>query len=324
MAIETVPEPALIVRAQRGFGLGFLTASPIIATATVCLTLVVLSAIFAPWLAPHDPMLLAPAQRLKPPSAEFMIGTDAYGRDLLSRILYGGRISLLIGLGAAVVSIAIGLAIGLVSGFFKWVDAVLMRIMDGLMAIPSILLAIAVVSLSGASLTTVLIAITIPEVPRVARLVRAVVLSARARIGNLARWYSSRVAVGEALVWPCFVVEAHELTSEPSEVSLVHDENVIEEPASRSLWCTWRASDLVWRAESALATMIQSKMGVMLRTSIAWMSRALMSSSAEITSFFLPGVVSFFIFGRVSMRPGVRGSGSRGGASARTRPPDPG
>ena len=179
MAIETVPEPALTVRAQRGLGLGFLTASPIIATATVCLALVVLSAIFAPWLAPHDPMLLAPAQRLKPPSAEFIIGTDAYGRDLLSRILYGGRISLLIGLGAAIVSIAIGLVIGLVSGFFKWIDAILMRVMDGLMAIPSILLAIAVVSLSGASLTTVLIAITIPEVPRVARLVRSVVLSAR-------------------------------------------------------------------------------------------------------------------------------------------------
>jgi peptide/nickel transport system permease protein len=179
MAIETVPDTGLPASARRGLGLGFLTASPIIAVATVCLTLVVLSAIFAPLIAPHDPMLLAPAQRLKPPSAQFPIGTDAYGRDLLSRILYGGRISLLIGLGAAVVSIAIGLLIGLVSGFFKWVDAVMMRVMDGLMAIPSILLAIAVVSLSGASLTTVLIAITIPEVPRVARLVRSVVLSAR-------------------------------------------------------------------------------------------------------------------------------------------------
>jgi peptide/nickel transport system permease protein len=136
-------------------------------------------AIFAPLLSPHDPQLLAPAQRLKPASAEYPLGTDAFGRDVLSRIIYGGRISLLIGLGSAVFSVAIGLLIGLVSGFFKWVDAVMMRIMDGLMAIPGILLAIAVVSLSGASLTTVLIAITIPEVPRVARLVRSVVLSAR-------------------------------------------------------------------------------------------------------------------------------------------------
>lgn len=179
MAIETVPEPTLTVRARRGLGLGFLTATPIIAVATICLTLVIASAVFAPLLSPHDPMLLTPAQRLKPASAQYLLGTDAYGRDLLSRILYGGRISLLIGLGAAVISVVGGLFIGLVAGFFKWVDAILMRVMDGVMAMPSILLAIAVVSLSGASLTTVLIAIVIPEIPRVARLVRSVVLSAR-------------------------------------------------------------------------------------------------------------------------------------------------
>jgi peptide/nickel transport system permease protein len=179
MAIDTLPEPILADRTRGASPLGFLVGSPIIAAATLCLALIALSAILAPWLVPHDPMLLAPAQRLKPASAEFLLGTDAYGRDILSRIIYGGRISLMIGLGAAVVAIAIGLLIGLVSGFFKWVDAILMRVMDGLMAIPSILLAIAVVSLSGASLTTVLIAITIPEIPRVARLVRSVVLSAR-------------------------------------------------------------------------------------------------------------------------------------------------
>ena len=97
----------------------------------------------------------------------------------MSRTIYGGRISLLVGVGAAVISIAIGLVIGLVSGFFRWVDAIMMRVMDGLMAIPSILLAIAVVSLSGASVATVMIAITIVEIPRVARLVRSVVLTAR-------------------------------------------------------------------------------------------------------------------------------------------------
>ncbi|UGV27329.1 ABC transporter permease [Rhodopseudomonas boonkerdii] len=177
MAIESLPNPALPSR--RGPSLGFLTATPIIAIATICLTLVILSAIFAPWLTSHDPQLLAPAMRLKPASAEYLLGTDAYGRDVLARILYGGRISLLIGLGAAVTSIVIGLCIGLFSGFFKWMDAILMRVMDGLMAMPGVLLAIAVVSLSGATLTTVLIAITIPEIPRVARLVRSVVLSAR-------------------------------------------------------------------------------------------------------------------------------------------------
>ncbi|WJR76033.1 ABC transporter permease [Bradyrhizobium sp. NP1] len=179
MAIETLPEPSIPVTTPLQPRLGFLTSSPIIAVATLCLVLIIAMSIAAPWLAPHDPVLLAPSQRLKPASAQFLLGTDGYGRDLLSRIIYGGRVSLLIGLGAAIFSTAIGLVIGLVSGFFRWVDAVLMRVMDGLMAIPSILLAIAVVSLSGASPWTVMVAITIPEIPRVARLVRAVVLSAR-------------------------------------------------------------------------------------------------------------------------------------------------
>ncbi|MGN6308158.1 MAG: ABC transporter permease [Xanthobacteraceae bacterium] len=178
MAVDALPDPSLRITPRR-LGRNLLRANPIIAIAVICLVIIVLMAIFAPLLSPHDPQLLAPAQRLKPASAEYPLGTDAFGRDVLSRIIYGGRISLLIGLGSAVFSVAIGLLIGLVSGFFKWVDAVMMRVMDGLMAIPGILLAIAVVSLSGASLMTVLIAITIPEVPRVARLVRSVVLSAR-------------------------------------------------------------------------------------------------------------------------------------------------
>ncbi|GIQ78600.1 ABC transporter permease [Bradyrhizobium sp. ma5] len=179
MAIETLPESSIPVTRPFRVKFGFLASTPIIAVATICLVLIILMAIFAPLLAPHDPLLLTPSQRLKPSSAQYLLGTDAYGRDLLSRVIYGARISLLIGLGAAVCSIAIGLLIGLVAGFFRWVDAVMMRVMDGLMAIPAILLAIAVVSLSGASIWTVMIAITIPEIPRVARLVRSVVLTAR-------------------------------------------------------------------------------------------------------------------------------------------------
>src|SRR5258707_2087351 len=179
MAIDTLPEPSIPVATPFRPRLGFLMATPIIAIATICLALVILAVFLAPWLATHDPLLLAPAQRLKPASAQFLLGTDGYGRDVLSRILFGGRISLLIGLGAAVFSISVGLVIGLFSGFFRWLDAIVMRIMDGLMAIPSILLAIAVVSLSGASLMTVLVAITIPQIPVVARLVRSVVLSSR-------------------------------------------------------------------------------------------------------------------------------------------------
>jgi len=179
MAIETLPEPSIPITTPLRPRLGFLTSTPIIAGATICLALIVASAVLAPWLSPHDPVQLSPALRLKPASAQFLLGTDGYGRDVLSRILYGGRVSLLIGIGAAIFSIGVGLVIGLVSGFFKWIDAIMMRVMDGLMAIPSILLAIAVVSLSGASVMTVLVAITIPEIPRVARLVRSVVLSAR-------------------------------------------------------------------------------------------------------------------------------------------------
>src|ERR1700688_1520660 len=122
MAIETLPDPSVTITAPYRPGLGFLTATPIITAATICLALVIASAILAPWLAPHDPLLLAPAQRLKAARAQFLLRTDGYSRALLSRILYGGRTSLLIGLGAAVGSVSIGLVIGLVSGFFKWVD----------------------------------------------------------------------------------------------------------------------------------------------------------------------------------------------------------
>src|SRR6201989_1071275 len=180
MAIETLPEASIPIAANPlRLRFGFLTATPIIAVATICLVLIVLISILAPWIAPHDPLLLAPSQRLKPASDQFLLGTDAFGRDVLSRTIYGGRVSLLIGFGATVVSIGFGLVIGLFSGFFRTLDAILMRVMDGVMAIPAILLAIAVVSLSGASVFTVMIAITIPEIPRVARLVRSVVLSAR-------------------------------------------------------------------------------------------------------------------------------------------------
>src|SRR3979411_2205004 len=136
MAIDTLTEPSIPITTPFRPGLGFLTATPIIAAATVCLGLVILSAILAPWLSPHDPLLLAPAQRLKPASAQFLLGTDGYGRGGLSRMLYAGRISLLIGLGAAVVSVGIGLVIGLVSGFFKWIDAIMMPIMAPPMVSP--------------------------------------------------------------------------------------------------------------------------------------------------------------------------------------------
>ncbi|MHC8286971.1 ABC transporter permease [Pseudomonas sp. XS1P51] len=149
------------------------------AIALICLVLIVGMAIFAPWVANHDPVALSPALRLKPASTEFWLGTDAYGRDLFSRIVYGARISLTVGVGVTVLSILIGLPLGLIAGYFRSLDALLMRVMDGLMAIPGILLAIAIVSLGSAGIWTVMIAIMVPEIPQVVRLVRSRVLSTR-------------------------------------------------------------------------------------------------------------------------------------------------
>lgn len=147
--------------------------------AIVVLLLLVAMAVFAPWLGTTDPSLLDSAQRLKPISAAHWLGTDAFGRDVFSRVLYGGRVSLTIGLGTVIISLSSGLLIGVTAGYFRLADAIIMRVMDGMMAIPGILLAIALVSLSGASLFTVLIAISVPDIPRVVRMVRSVILSVR-------------------------------------------------------------------------------------------------------------------------------------------------
>ncbi|HEY9038105.1 MAG TPA: ABC transporter permease [Roseovarius sp.] len=133
----------------------------------------------APFLGLPSPMEQSPRDRLQPPSVEAFFGTDMYGRDLFSRVLHGGQVSLVVGLSVAALATAFGLAIGLVTGFMRRVDAVLMRFMDALMSIPSILLAIALVALWGSSVPNVILALTIPEIPRVVRLVRSVVLMLR-------------------------------------------------------------------------------------------------------------------------------------------------
>ena len=136
-------------------------------------------AVLAPYLGTTDPQALSPIQRLRWPSSEHWFGTDMLGRDVYSRTVYGARVSLAVGLSVALLSTAIGLLIGLITGFNRWADAILMRIMDGLMAIPAVLIAIALMALTRASLENVVLAITIAEAPRVARLVRGVVLTLR-------------------------------------------------------------------------------------------------------------------------------------------------
>ena len=138
-------------------------------------------AILAPWLGTTDPVQIDPIQRLRPPSAQNWFGTDLYGRDVYSRTVYGGRVSLFVGLSVAVSSVLIGLLLGLVSGYSRPADAIIMRVMDGMMAIPAILVAIALMALSRPSVRNVVLAITIAEIPRVVRLVRGLVLSLRER-----------------------------------------------------------------------------------------------------------------------------------------------
>lgn len=158
---------------------GVLLRHPGVITGGIVLILLTIMAVLAPYLYTGDPLYIDPALRLQRPSEAHWLGTDFYGRDLYTRVVYGARISLIVGATVALLAIGIGLAIGLVSGYIRWLDGAIMRVMDGLMAIPGILLAIAMIALSGASLTTVVLAVTIPDIPRVVRLVRSVVLTIR-------------------------------------------------------------------------------------------------------------------------------------------------
>jgi len=157
------------------------------------LVLLVLIALAAPWLGTVDPSLFDAGSRdLRPGMSgeittlegeilqhTFPMGSDSFGRDVYSRVLYGTRVSLLVGILCALVAVSIGIACGLLSGYLRWLDGLLMRVMDGIMAIPAILVAISLVALWRGSVVTVVIAIAIPEIPRVTRLVRSLVLTIR-------------------------------------------------------------------------------------------------------------------------------------------------
>ena len=157
------------------------------------LAVLVLVALAAPWMGTVDPSLFDPASRDLLPGQQgeittlegetlkhqFVMGSDSFGRDIYSRVIYGTRVSLIVGVATALVALAFGIALGLVSGFVRWLDGPLMRVMDGVMAIPAILIAIALVAMWKGSLLTVVVAIAIPEIPRVTRLVRSLVLTIR-------------------------------------------------------------------------------------------------------------------------------------------------
>ena len=184
--------PMVAVSRQAG-AVHRLVRSPSVIAGAAILLLMVLIGIAAPFLGTSNPAAIDPTIRNKKPGVETTVklpngtervrthwmGTDSLGRDVYSRVIYGARVSLVIAVMVAGLSVAVGLFIGLLAGYIRWVDGIVMRVMDGLMAIPNILLAIAVLSIWGAGLVTVVVAIVVPEVPRVVRLVRSVVLSVR-------------------------------------------------------------------------------------------------------------------------------------------------
>jgi len=142
-----MPELFPALKPRRGIA-GFLRRHPTVAVGGALLILMLLMAALAPYLGTVDPTALAPARRLRAPSAEHWFGTDMLGRDLYSRVVYGARVSLTVGFSVAILASAAGLAIGLFSGFVRWADAVLMRVMDGVMSIPPILLAVALMAVA--------------------------------------------------------------------------------------------------------------------------------------------------------------------------------
>jgi peptide/nickel transport system permease protein len=168
------PRPAPLARARRA-----LARHPTLAIGLATLAFVTVLGVLAPLWWTGDPLEMKPAERLRPPSGERWFGSDQFGRDVYSRTVYGTRISLSVGTAVAVTSLVLGTALGLVIGFFRRLDAVVMRVMDGLMAIPAILLALALMALMKGSVRNVVIALVIPEIPRVIRVVRASVLSLR-------------------------------------------------------------------------------------------------------------------------------------------------
>ena len=154
----------------------FFKRHPTIVIGSLILIIMIFFAIFASQITP-DPMRLNPINRLRPPGDGIWFGTDMFGRDIFARTIHGSKISLFVGISVASISTFFGLLIGLLAGYNRLFDRLIMRVMDGIMAIPSILLAIALVGLTGASIQNVIIAISIPEIPRIVRLVRSVVLT---------------------------------------------------------------------------------------------------------------------------------------------------
>jgi peptide/nickel transport system permease protein len=177
--LELAAAPA---RRQPSLAWRFVVRNPTLVAGLLCLLLIVVTGVLAPVWWTGDPQEMRTAERLRAPSSGHWFGSDHFGRDIYTRTLYGARISLIVGTTVSVVSLLVGTALGLVIGFYRRLDAIMMRVMDGLMAIPAILLALALMALMRGSVRNVIIALVIPEIPRVVRLTRASVLSLREQV----------------------------------------------------------------------------------------------------------------------------------------------
>ena len=201
--VETeAPAPALESRLAWQF-LKRLVGHRLALMGSLIFLLAVATALLAPWITPYDPFRMAPAERLQPPSPQHLMGTDLFGRDVFARVVAGSRISLGVGFLVVLITSVAGILVGLIAGYFRRLDNVLMRIVDGMMAFPDILLAIALMGLLGRRFSNVVIALAIVYTPRVARIVRSQVLVVReqpyveaARALGLPGW---RIAVQHVL-----------------------------------------------------------------------------------------------------------------------------
>jgi peptide/nickel transport system permease protein len=164
---------------ERRRWLRLLLANPVAIASALFLAVALFAAVFAPLLTPHDPTYLDPGVRLQGPSRDHPLGTDDRGRDVFSRVIYGGRVSLAIGISVTIAAAIAGSLLGLLSGYFPLLDTPIMRTLDGLMAFPSILLAIAIMASLGPSAINVLIALVVVYTPVIARLVRSTTLVTR-------------------------------------------------------------------------------------------------------------------------------------------------
>ncbi len=209
MTNPTLPAPA---NGDRWQLLRLLIARKTVLISLIVLLILVVGAIASPYVSPYDPFRLSIMNRLKAPSAEHWFGTDDFGRDVFSRVLYGGRLSLTVGFSVVIFASVLGIALGLVAGFFRRADKIVSRIIDAMMAFPDILLAISLVAALGPSLFNVVLALGIVYTPRLARVVRASTLVIRelpfveaARALGVSEWRIVTVHVLRNLVSPLLV-----------------------------------------------------------------------------------------------------------------------